>query len=117
MLKLNVLNRGSIREAKVSLKAFNKFQFELIELLYLRLGFSIMLEWGFDKYIDQDGKIQKVGNTVIEDLWFKNAEGLNSALYQSIESYRQDYQFNYDGFYGKVSNFDWSNLILMEHMI
>ena len=106
--KIECLNRGSIREAKVSLKAFNKFQFELIELLYLRLGFSIMLEWGFDKYIDQDGKIQKVGNTVIEDLWFKNAEGLNSALYQSIESYRQDYQFNYDGFYGKVSNFDWS---------
>ena len=106
--KIKCLNRGSIREANVTLKAFNKFQFELIELLYLRLGFSIILEWGFDKYLDKDGKIQKVGNTVIEDLWFKNAEGLNSALYQSIESYRQDYQFNYDGFYGKVVNFDWS---------
>ena len=103
------INRGSIREADVTLKAFNKFQFELIELLYLRLGFSIMLEWGFDKYIDQEtGKIQRVGNTIIEDLWFKNAEGTNSALYQSIESYRQDYQFNYDGFYGKVANFDWA---------
>jgi len=106
--KIKCLNRGSIREANVTLKAFNKFQFELIELLYLRLGFSIILEWGFDKYLDKDGKIQKVGNTIIEDLWFKNAEGLNSALYQSIESYRQDYQFNYDGFYGKVANFDWS---------
>ena len=37
--KITCLNRGSIREAKVTLKAFNKFQFELIELLYLRLGF------------------------------------------------------------------------------
>ena len=45
-------NRGSIRKATIEIKAFNKFQFEMLELVYLRLGFTMMLEWGFDKYID-----------------------------------------------------------------
>ena len=47
------LNRGSIREATINIKAQNKFQFELIEMLYLRLGYSILLEWGWDKYYDK----------------------------------------------------------------
>ena len=46
------VNRGSIRKATVTLKAYNKFQFGIIEILYLRLGYLMMLEWGWDKYID-----------------------------------------------------------------
>ena len=40
------VNRGSIRKATVTLKAYNKFQFGIIEILYLRLGYLMMLEWG-----------------------------------------------------------------------
>ena len=50
--KIDSLNRGSIRNATIEIKAFNKFQFEMLELVYLRLGFTMMLEWGFDKYIE-----------------------------------------------------------------
>lgn len=32
------LNRGSIRKATVNIKVYNQFQFNLIEMLYLRLG-------------------------------------------------------------------------------
>jgi len=46
--KINCKNRGSIREATVVMKAYNLFQFELIELLYMRLGYTMMLEWGLD---------------------------------------------------------------------
>ena len=34
----------------------------MIELLYLRLGYTMMLEWGFDKYIDSDNQLQSMGN-------------------------------------------------------
>ena len=51
---IKCINRGSIREATVTIKAYNRFQFELLELVYLRLGYSVMLEWGFDKYIDEN---------------------------------------------------------------
>ena len=40
------LNRGSLKRAEVTIKANNKYQFELIETLYLRLGYSMMIEWG-----------------------------------------------------------------------
>ena len=103
------LNRGSIREATVNIKAQNKFQFELIELLYLRLGYSILLEWGWDKYYDNNGKIRTTGNTVAEDHWFQ--WGDKNTFYEvlkTIDTYRAKYKGNYDGFLGKVVNFDWT---------
>ncbi len=45
------VNRGSVRKAKVNIKVYNRFQFNLVELLYLRLGYLMILEWGWDKYV------------------------------------------------------------------
>ena len=103
------LNRGSIREATVNIKAQNKFQFELIEMLYLRLGYSILLEWGWDKYYDNKGKIRNTGNTIAEDKWFQ--WGDKNTFYdvlKGVDEYRAKYHGNYDGFLGKVVNFDWT---------
>ena len=49
----------------------------MLELVYLRLGFTMMLEWGFDKYIDNNGNLQNVGNTLIEENFFKSRLHLN----------------------------------------
>ncbi len=105
---IDSLNRGSIRKANITLKAHNKFQFDVIELLYLRLGFTMMLEWGWDKYLDNKGKIQQVGNTIIEDEWFKTNGTTQLQMLSVIQKKRRDYQGNYDGFFGKVSNFTWN---------
>lgn len=101
------LNRGSIRKATVNLKAYNKFQFAIIEMLYLQLGKHMLLEWGNDKYIDNDGKFKTVQNTLIEDIWF-NQNGINQLeMLDNINFYRAKYSANYDGFFGKVTNFSW----------
>jgi hypothetical protein len=102
------LNRGSIREANVTLKAYNKFQFAIIELLYLRLGFTMMLEWGNDKFINNEGELKQMGNTIIEDLWFQNNSYTQLQMINAIERYRGEYSGNYDGFFGKVVNFTWT---------
>jgi len=113
-VSIDCVNRGSIRKATVTLKAFNRYQFSIIEMLYLRLGYTMMLEWGWDKYIKeikQDGTftIEETGNTIIEDLWFKNETYTPSKMIQAIERYRSDiYHGNYDGFFGKVNNFTWN---------
>lgn len=107
-VQVQAVNRGSIRKATITIKAFNKFQFELIELLYLRLGFTMMLEWGWDKYVDNDKNIQSVSNTIIEDKWFTTNGISQLEMLKSIEKYRKKYQGNYDGFFGKVSNFTWN---------
>ena len=108
---VDCMNRGSIREATVNIIAQNKFQFELIELLYLRLGYSMMLEWGWDKYqgvSDGAEKIQHIENTIIEDHWFTWREKSYLTVIDEIENYRDKYEGNYDGFLGKVVNFDWT---------
>lgn len=107
--EVRCLNRGSIKKASVSIRAFNKFQFEIIELLYLRLGYTMILEFGNQKYPDQ-GKISEVGNTFIEELYFnKDSNGLTQLeALEKIEELRDKYNGNYDGFFGKVVNFDWN---------
>ncbi len=109
--EVNTINRGSIRKTTVKLKVYNKFQFELIELLYLRIGFTMMLEWGWDKYVNnKTNKVESVGNSLIEEFWF-NQQNDNSTQLQvlkQIELFRERYQGNYDGFFGKVSNYNWT---------
>jgi len=103
------INRGSIRKANVTLKAHNKFQFDIIELLYLRLGFTMMLEWGWDKYLDNEtGDLLQVGNTIIEEKWFTSKGISQIEMLRYIQDKRREYDGNYDGFFGKVSNFTWN---------
>ena len=44
-ISVKAKNRGSIREATVKIKCWSKKQFEIIDKLYLRLGYNMLLEW------------------------------------------------------------------------
>jgi len=106
--KIDCKNRGSIRSATVEIKCYNKFQFELLELLYIRLGYSMLLEWGWDKYINGGNQLSQVENTLCEDVWFQDLPtNTFRNVIDTIEKYRAKYEGNYDGFLGKVTNFNW----------
>ncbi len=113
LISLNIenMNRGSIREANIEIKCFNKIQFEILDLVYLRLGYHMLIEWGWDKYIsaDQASPYKEMGNTVIEESWFEGYNKQNfSKINHKIRRKRIQYEGNYDGFIGRVSNFDWN---------
>lgn len=118
-MSVECLNRGSIRKATVTLKAYNKFQFGLIELLYLRLGYSVMLEWGWDKYIDEITpgkntttppivKIKDMESTIIENQWFDGNDYSQTDMINLVLANEERFKGNYGGFFGKVSNFSWT---------
>ena len=112
-IKVESVNRGSIRKATVTLRAFNKFQFGIIEILYLRLGYLMMLEWGWDKYIDSIDEnnnpiIKNTESTIIENQWFKDKSFSQREMLQQINTFVDRYKGNYQGFFGKVNNFSWS---------
>jgi len=113
------INRGSIKKATITLKAYNKFQFELIDILYLRLGFTMLVEWGNSHYIESDGKnksnenveigdIATVGTTLTEQFWFQSTGATPLEMSEKIEEYRIKYDSNYDAMFGRVSNFNWN---------
>ena len=110
-IDVDTINRGSIKKATVTLKAFNKFQFGIIEILYLRLGYTMMLEYGWDKQLksDKNGNliIEDVGSTIIENEWFNNKSYSQREMSDIIGDYTSKYGGNYSGFFGKVNNFSW----------
>jgi len=107
--KINCINRGSIRTATIQIKAYNTFQFQLIETLYLRLGFTMMLEWGHNKFqAYENGSVEAMGATLIEESWFRNFQYTQLQMLQLIEEKRSYFCGNYDGFFGRVTNFNWS---------
>ena len=54
------LNIGSLRSATINNRAHNRFQFDLISLLYIRLGYNMLIEWGNALYLDNNGKLVKM---------------------------------------------------------
>lgn len=106
-IDITPVNRGSIKQATVNIKAYNKFQFELIETLYLRLGFTIMLEWGNSIYVDNNNNVVRSNTTLIDDFFF-NGNGTHLDVLDKIEKQRKSKQGNYDALFAKVSNFDWT---------
>ena len=110
--KVECVNRGSIRRATVTIKAYNKLQFSILEILYLRLGYLMLLEFGWDKYIEkiENGEltIRNTESTVADSGWFDGGTLTTDGIYNLIQSFRTKYKYSYDGFLGKVSNFDWT---------
>jgi hypothetical protein len=114
--EIKTLNRGSIKESTVSIKAFNRIQFQIIDALYLRLGFPILLEWGHSAYFDNNGVYQKDNNWSIANEFLNGnltVDGKPEPLdyYNILDKIRENRiasHGNYDALLGKVKNFSWS---------
>jgi hypothetical protein len=106
-ISAKTLNRGTIREATIQILCHNIKQFYIINLLFLKLKYSLLLEWGHTIYYDD------VGN-LIEGFSIPNLSGefLKGGMSQGefltkIEQKRAESFGNYDAFFGWVKNFQW----------
>jgi len=107
-VEVTPINKGSLKEATVSIKAYNRFQFELIETLYLRLGFTMMLEWGNSIYVTKEGEVVNSSSTLIDNFFFKQDGSSHLDVLNMIEQEREKKQGNYDAIFARVVNFDWT---------
>ena len=104
------LNRGSIKKATVKLKAYSRDQFEILDILYMRLGYTVLLEWGWSHYFTNEGKLETMGYTLTEapNGFFSEEYSSHRQFLGVIQGYRSGKDGNYDGLLAKVSNFEWS---------
>jgi len=113
--------RGSIKTANINVRANNRYQFDVIDTLYMRLGFTMLLEWGNSSYFNNKGNYVSDnphsladafltlkykttgpnGREVIQDVNYDN-------LLNIIQSKREASDGNYDAVLGKVVNFSWT---------
>jgi len=95
--------QGTIRKTDVQFKVNSLEQLETFERLYLRPGFTVLLEYGHSSYYDNDENIitdiptvDFFGNTTFEAVAEKTLELQESSAY------------NYDAIFGLIMNFQYS---------
>jgi hypothetical protein len=96
---------GSLREVTVNFSCNNLQQLEDLELLYMRPGYTVLVEWGFSPYLDKDGNIQNSFN-----FYDKVLEGTATIdqIFKDLFELSRKYDGNYEGHYGYVKNYNWS---------
>jgi len=96
---------GTIREAEVSATVWTLEDLELIQALYLRPGYSVLLEWGHTVWIDNDNQLNY---TIYNYNGFVEGKKNQTAIYEQLIDNRNKSDNNYDAMYGYVTNFSWS---------
>jgi len=100
-------NNGTLQKAAISIKAYSPEQLEIIDKLYMRLGYSILLEWGHTIYLDNKGNKQEFNSVTNPFIKFFTAGTTQQDMYNVINSERIIYQGNYEAFYGQIIKFNW----------
>jgi len=123
---------GSLRSATISYKCWTKQQLDDLEILYMRAGYPVLLEWGWSMYIDtatkEDTDYKRKSNRgdlnvnstdlakfIEKPLQSWNGTTINpfdpnktlETLYDDIERLQAKYSGNYDGMVGIVKNFSY----------
>jgi hypothetical protein len=55
-------NNGALTKTTINIKCFSKRQFQIIDVLYLRPGYSLLLEFGHSTYLNNDEKYDSFEN-------------------------------------------------------
>ena len=95
---------GSIRQATVKFKCHNLRQLDIIDVLYFRFGFTMLLEWGHSMHINNQGIVQQEPSLIDIDQPGLSKEKIHQILAQK----RHSSYGNYDGMLGYVVNYEWA---------
>jgi hypothetical protein len=135
IISVNVTNKGaygSLRLTTVKFKAWDKAQLDDLEILYMRAGYPVLVEWGWSMYMDTastedkdhksktnkgsvktaDAKLSEFINKPMKPFVeptinpFDTARDQND-IYDDIMRLNHTFSGNYDGMVGIVQNFTW----------
>lgn len=92
---------GTLQYATIRFICYDLEQLELMDALYMKLGFSLVLEWGHTIFLDNDSKMSTPVPLDIFNYFDKES------LSKAVQKKRIDHSGNYDAMIGTVSNFGW----------
>ena len=109
----NYKNNGSLREVTLNIKCSTRKQFEAIEAVYLRLGYTMVVEWGHTDYFLNDGiKSQTTGTSILNILYPGTKSKSNkidpNTIQIQLDKNKKNTNYNYDGALFRVTNFSWT---------
>jgi hypothetical protein len=105
-ISVKTLNKGGVRSAEIDIIAHNIFQFNIINALYLKLRYCMLLEWGNNIYYDNNNNYTN-NNIDLSNTFLTNGTSLPDMLL-AIDSKQKESCGNYDALLGVVKNFTWN---------
>ncbi len=102
------INNGALTKTEVNIKCFSRNQLAIIDALYMRPGYTVLLEFGWSVYLDNNGDLQTFDNFNSPALRYlfnnpKDQYKIISKINEEVETR----DGNYQGIFGKISNFNW----------
>jgi len=97
---------GSLREVTIHFQCWDIQQLEDIELLYMRPGYTVLVEWGWTPYLDNNGKYQPNFNDYYDII--NKEETKREIIFKDLYDKSIKYSGNYDAMFGYIKNYQWS---------
>jgi hypothetical protein len=95
---------GSLRIATVNFVCWDIKQLEDLELLYMRPGYTVLVEWGWTPYINNKGEY--ITNPIPYN--FLDYERKIETIFADLFQKSKDHDGNYDSIFGFIKNYSWS---------
>ena len=95
---------GSVRQATVNFRVSDKMQLDVMDALYFRPGFTLLIEYGHAKYIDNKGNLQSTESLMIDPFIDTSKENIGIKISRNI----QKSAGNYGGMLSVITSFNFS---------
>ena len=110
-------NNGALSKGVINMKCFSRNQLALMDVLYMRPGYNLLLEFGWTSWLNNDTNqtttYDSFQSPALEFMLGDNAQGdadnpSNFEIPRLIQEERKRTCGNYEGVFGKITNFNWS---------
>jgi len=99
---------GSLKAATIEFKANSPDQLSDLETLFLRPGFSVLVEWGNTHYLDKDGVTVNSDIQMVDEKVFFESTTNPDTIQEQIEANKEHSRYSYDALFGTIKNFTWA---------
>jgi hypothetical protein len=97
---------GSLREAVVNFQCWDIHQLEELELLYMRPGYTVLVEWGWTPYLDSKGNLVTTPPSFYDILNLGTTS--RTKIFKDLYDKSTATGGNYDAMFGYIKNYQWS---------
>jgi len=110
-------SNGALSKGVINMKCYSRNQLALMDVLYMRPGYNLLLEFGWTSWLDNETREVTTFDTfqspALEFMLGANAQGTDSnpsnfEIPRLIQAEREKTDGNYEGVFGKITNFNWS---------
>lgn len=95
---------GQLKDATITFNCWDRSQITELEMLFMRPGFTALLEWGHSIYATSESEYKTTPRTVGS---FFTKGTTKEQLYEEIADLKKKSGYNYEGMFGFIKNFSW----------